>query len=251
MATESAPPPTPFSLHFPAARTTRLLVIGVLVLLAIHVAFQYDRFYTHHLPWEIHALFDLDEEQSVPTWYSAALLGFAALLTAAVAAARRRDGARDVGRWRLLAWVMTYLSFDEIAGIHETVNSLSPINWTIPFGLLAIVVGSLFLPFLARQAPATRWGFVAAGVVYLGGAAGVEFLTSQFFDESNKREFYYALFTVVEEGMEMFGAVLMIHTLLALMERETRTATVAVGGESPRALRTRDEGGAGTAPPSV
>jgi hypothetical protein len=230
--TEGPAPPTPFRLRFPAARTTRALSIVVVVLLAIHIAFQYDRFYTHHLPWEIHALFDLDEEQSVPTWYSAALLAFAALLTAAVAHARRVTRDRDAWRWAFLAGVMTYLSFDEIAGVHETVNSLSPISWTVPFGLLAIVVGSLFLPFLARQPARTRWGFVAAGVVYLGGAAGVELLTAQWFDESNKRQFLYALFVPVEEGMEMFGAVIMIHTLLRLMEREAGSAEVDVAARN-------------------
>lgn len=232
--TLDATPETPYVLRFSARSMTRGLSVGVLALLLIHIVFQYDRFYTHHLPWEIHALFDLDEEQSVPTWYSAALLGFAALLTAAVTAARRRTRDRDAAGWMLLTCVMTYLSFDEVAGVHETVNSLAPINWTVPFGILAIVIGAILLPFLKRQPARTRWEFVAAGVVYLGGAAGVELVTSQFFDESNKRQFLYALITPIEEGMEMFGAVIMIHTLLRLMERESAAAAAGVA-VTPRA----------------
>ena len=136
---------------------------------------------------------------------------------------------RDAHAWTLLASVTAYLSFDEVAGVHETVNSISSISWTVPFGILAIVVGIAFLPFLGRQSPGTRLGFVAAGLVYVGGAVGVEFLTRQWFDVSNKRQFTYALLTPIEEGMEMFGAVIMIHTLLRLMERESRVpATIVV-----------------------
>jgi len=229
----STPPREPprFDPSFNSSRVTRWLVALVLALLVIHTAFQYDRFYTHRLPWQLQALFDLDEEAALPTWVSTAMLGWAAILCAGIAGARRRAGSKEALAWRGIAWIMAYLSMDEVAGVHETVSSLSPISWTIPFGILAIVVAAIYLPFVLRQRPETRFGFFAFGFVYVTGAAGVEFVTSQFFNESNKRQFAYSLDTVVEEGMEMFGVVIFIYTLMRLIERERAEYATAAAAE--------------------
>jgi hypothetical protein len=222
------PTPPPYYLTLSSRTLPRLLVVVVVALLAIHLALQYDRFHAGRSPWEIQQLFDLDEEQSVPNWYSSAALGFAALLAAVVGARARRDRKPDAGRWRATAVILLYMSFDEVAGIHETVNSLSPISWTIPFGLLALVIAAWMLPWVLRLPAATRLGLIASGFIYIAGAVGIELVTSQFFDESNKRQLTYAFYTVVEEGMEMLGVVLMIHTLLRHMEREDGAAGVGL-----------------------
>jgi hypothetical protein len=222
------PAPTPYVFTLSSRALPRILLTIVLSLLAIHVALQYDRFYTHRTPWEIQQLFDLDEEQSVPNWYSSAALGLAALLAAAIAGAARRERSPDAWRWRAMAWIILYMSLDEVAGLHETMNSLSTITWTIPFGLLALVVGAWMLPFVWRLPPPTRIGIIVSGFIYVMGAAGIELISSQFFDESNKRQFAYALNTVLEEGMEMLGIVLLIHTLLRYMERGAGATGVAL-----------------------
>ena len=227
MSTADAPP-RPYALTLSSRLVPRLLVAVVVALLAMHLVLQYDRFHAAHTPWEIQQLFDLDEEQSVPNWYSSAALGLAALLTALIGARARDDRGPAAPRWRAMAWILLYLSFDEVAGLHETVNSLSPISWTIPFGLLALVVGAWLLPFVWRLPPATRFGIIAAGVIYVTGAVGIELVSSQFFDESNKRQFDYAFFTVAEEGMEMLGIVVLIRTLLKHMEREGGQAALGV-----------------------
>ena len=189
---------------------------------------QYDRFHDARSPWEIQQLFDLDEEQSVPNWYSSAALGFAALLAALIATRSRRERTNAPTHWRAMAWILLYMSFDEVAGIHETVNSLSPISWTIPFGLLALAVGAWLLPWVLRLPAATRTGIIVSGVVYVAGAVGIELVTSQFFDESNKRQLDYAFYTIAEEGMEMLGVVWLIRTLLRHMERESGAAVIGV-----------------------
>lgn len=222
------PPPSPYLLTFNSTTVTRWLLVIVGSLLAIHLLLQYDRFTSERTPWEIQQLFDLDEEQSVPNWYSSAALGFAALLAAGIASRVRRLALADAARWGAVAWVLFYLCFDEVAGVHETVNSLSTIAWTIPFGLLALVIGAWMLPWVMRLPVATRNGFIFSGVLYVMGAVGIELLTSQFFDESNKRQFSYALYTVAEEGLEMLGAVLTIRTLLRHMEAESGEATLGL-----------------------
>jgi hypothetical protein len=228
---------TPYVLTLSSRRLPGLLLAIVLTLIAAHIALQFDRFHTHWVPWEIQMLFDLDEEQSVPNWYSSAALGVAAALTAAISSAARTRRDPDAGRWRAMAWVIAYLCFDEVAGLHETFNSLSPISWTVPFGLLAIGIGLWMLPFVWRLAPETRFGIIASGVIYVMGAAGIELVTSQFFDESNKRQFIYSLNTALEEGMEMLAIVLLIRTLLRHMERGAGTAAVELRPERPGSVR--------------
>ena len=132
------------------------------------------------------------------------------------------------GRWRAMGWILLYLSFDEVAGVHETFNSLSPISWTIPFGLLAIVVGVWMLPFVMRLPASTRAGLIVSGVLYVAGAVGIELISSHFFDESNKRQIDYAYLTLAEEGLEMLAVVLVIRTLLRHMEQLASSAALAL-----------------------
>lgn len=224
----ATPPPAGHPLTLNPGAVTRLLLVVVCSLLAIHLLLQYDRFHAERTPWEIQQLFDLDEEQSAPNWYSSAALGFAALLAAAICGRAHRLALPDARRWAAVAGVLLYLSFDEVAGVHETVSSLSAISWTIPFGLLALVVGAWMLPFVLRLPAPTRNGLIASGVIYIAGAVGIELIASQFFDEANKRQFSYAFYTVAEEGMEMLGVVGVIRTLLRHMERESAPATMAI-----------------------
>ena len=70
-------------------------------------------------------------------------------------------------------------------------------------------VGLAYLPFLARLRRRTAVLFVIAGLVYVGGAVGVERWTG---DDVNSLE--YNMWTTLEEGLEMFGVILMIYAVL-------------------------------------
>jgi hypothetical protein len=217
-----------YPLRLDSRSTTRALLGALGVLLLVHIGLQVDRFYTHVTQWQIQALFDVDQEQSIPTWFSSAVLGLAALLLRALANERLRAGSPEARGWSAMSWVVLYLSFDEVGGLHETLNSLSPIMWTIPFGVLALLVAAAFVPFVIRLDRDTRAGIFVAGIVYIAGAVGVELLTSQFFGESNKRQLSYELITPFEEGLEMLGSVLLVRTVLRAMERADGAAVVAI-----------------------
>src|SRR5258706_6375806 len=94
--------PTPYVIRLSSRTLPRLLAVIVVALLAIHLVLQVDRFTTQRTPWEIQQFFDLDEEQSVPNWYSAAAIGLAAALAAFIAAAARRERAVDAGRLKAM-----------------------------------------------------------------------------------------------------------------------------------------------------
>jgi len=228
--------PQPDVHAIPARMWPTALAVCILALLYVHLLFQFDRFTTNFLPAELHALFDLDEEQNVPSWFSGAQLLVAAALAWTLASAARRVTPGDARAWSGLAAALAFMSLDEIAGIHETFNTLFVMSWTVPFGILALVIGAILLPFVRRLPARTRNGIGLAGAVYLAGAVGMELLTSRFFDQDNKRQFSYALMTLVEEGLEMTGVWILIRTLLAHMSACGITLAVL---REPRAGRTR------------
>lgn len=206
------------------------LALTIVALLCLHVTLQYDRFHTRLLPVEFHALFDLDEEQNVPSWFSGMQLLLAAALAFALATAQRRAAPADARAWNAIAAALVFASLDEIAGIHETVNSLIVMSWAIPFGILALVVAAAFVPFVRRLPAPARNGILVSGALYFTGAIIVELITNQYFDQDTKRQFRYALFSLVEEALELFGVWVLVRTLLAHID--TSRLSLAVVSET-------------------
>ena len=215
----SGPPRHRYAVVVPR-RIIGWLVGCILLLLALHVGFQFSRYHGNTLPWELQALFDLDQEQSAPTWFSAALLGFAALLLAVIGGSKRDRSERDSSYWTALAVIFTALSFDEVAGVHETLNSLSEISWVVPAAIATAIFAAAYVPFLIRLRPSTRVRFIAGGILYVAGALAVEFNTLQFLTSNDKHTFAYSLLSGSEETLEMLGTVVFIDALLRYMREE-------------------------------
>lgn len=124
------------------------------------------------------------------------------------------------------------LSIDEIAGLHESFNTVTDATWAIPGGILALVVGLTFFSFLSSLPTATRNAFFLAGCIYVGGAIGVEIIGAPMDADTMT----YNLTTVVEEGMEMAGVLLFLTALLAYMARQdvgTDEVSVTVAVKDP------------------
>jgi hypothetical protein len=165
-------------------------------------------------------VFNVDDEPTVPTWYSSAALLFAALLLFVIAGARRRQGAWDARHWYGLAAGFAFLSLDEIAALHEMVNTFVDIEWTIPGAVVALIVAIVYAPFVWRLPARFRSRFVVAGAVYLGGALVVEYLTGPQYFPYDIDSLPYAFMSALEEGLEMAGVVLFIGALLRYMEEQ-------------------------------
>ena len=85
----------------------------------------------------------------------------------------------------------------------------------IPAAIVVTIIGLSYLRFLGALPPRTRWQFLRAGAVYVGGALGVELVLAWWTDRVGDKNFVYALIDLVEESMEMIGVGLF---LLALLE---------------------------------
>ncbi len=198
--------------------------------LAIHVLLQVWHFRWEELPWLLRQLFDVDVEQNLPTWYSAAALLLASALLLLLAGQKRSERDPWFLHWYGLSLGFALLSLDEVAGLHETLNSIVDYSWAIPGGIAAGLCGLAYARFLLHLPLRTRCLFLIAGAAFVAGALGVEMGTDWYDDADLLNTLPYNLWTAVEEGLEMAGVVLFIYALLAYMSRDDRAEVdVTVG----------------------
>ena len=193
------------------------LLLVALVLLACHAGLTLYHYRVEPLPWLLRQLFDVDQENNLPTWYSAFLLLTASALLWLCARQRKADGDSWSGHWLALAGGFLLMSLDEVAGVHETINSVIVMTWAIPGAFLALVLGLAFVPFLLQLPRRTALRFALAGAIYVGGAVGVEIFGNSLSVQNLRDTLQYDLATLVEEALEMLGVILFIHTLLLYM----------------------------------
>jgi hypothetical protein len=180
------------------------------------------------IPWYVRQIFDVDEEDSFPTWYSASAL----LLTAVVLWINAR-GARAAGsslrwHWQGLAVGFLLLSVDEIAGVHESINSVTDSSWAVPGAVIAALLGGVYLTFLTQIERRTAIQFVIGGAIFVGGAVGVELYTEPYLESDQLNTLAYNLWTVVEEGMEMAGVLIFLRALLRSMKAEATVQSLGI-----------------------
>lgn len=128
------------------------------------------------------------------------------------------------GRWLALFAIFCFLSIDEIAGIHESINSVIEASWAYFGAVIALGLGIYFLSFLKSLPRASLIAFLAAGAIYVGGAVGMELIGEPLDGDS----LAYNLVTMIEEGMEMFGIVLFTRALLQYMNGPGAALEVSV-----------------------
>jgi len=196
----------------------RVLWITVGVLLGMHVILSFVHYQMHELPWMVRQIFDVDEEDSFPTWYSAIALFITSAVLWINARAHRQSGSSLRLHWYGLALGFLFLSVDEIAGMHETLNGEIEISWAIPGGIVALIVGVAYLSFLAKLPRGTAVWFVIGGAVFVGGAVGVELFTERYLHNDELDTLAYYLWNGLEEGMEMAGVLIFLHAVLQSMK---------------------------------
>ena len=171
-------------------------------------------------------LFDVNSETNIPTWFSTALLLTGSLVLGAVAVMVRRAGGRDWTRWLTAAGVLSVLSMDEASALHERLGGpadavfggrIGHFAWVVPGLLLAVAVAVPFFGFLVRLPASIRQHLLGAGATFLAGAVAMEAVSGVLLDAYGDRA-AYLLVTAVEEGLEMAGAVWLIHAALACLD---------------------------------
>ena len=208
------------------------LTVGDIV--ALWLKFGLDHDYVFGLV----PLFDFNEEMNIPTFFSSVILLTAAMLLACIAEAHRRQSGRFAA-WYGLAAIFLFLAIDENAGIHELfqapasrlvdASGLFFHAWIIPYVAVLAILLPIYGRFMAALPHRTMVLFGIAGAIFVAGAVGFEAIGGSYLEQHGPNVGYHIL-TTIEEGMEMFGISLFVYALLAYMETELPTLSVAVGG---------------------
>ncbi len=186
-------------------------------LIAIHCFLNYYHHEIEELHWLIFQLFDLDDENNLPTWFSSFVLLNNSLVMYLFA---QMEKDRNKYYWLLLSVGFLALSIDEVAGLHETINTAIEISWAYPAAVLVLILGLSFIPFLLSLERRLAVLFVISGLIYISGVLGVEVLSEDMDEDSMA----YGFATAVEESLEMLGALLFLS--INLNELKKRTSTI-------------------------
>ena len=236
---EELPPvqaPLPAGLLIHPLRVLLALCSCITVLLACHVGTMTLRFgivmspllTSHPSLFGLVRLFDLNAEANIPTFFSVLQLAIAAALLYVIGRHAHQRTDRFAHHWLILGAIFLFLSLDELAQIHELLgppvrnflhtDGILYYAWFIPYGILTAVIGVAYIGFLAQLPVRTRWLFILSGLIYVGGAVGLElyggYLNSRLGDKAMKTSIAYLTEVFLEEGMEMFGIALFIYALL-------------------------------------
>jgi hypothetical protein len=240
---DSATPTSQFS--FCSRTLFRALFVIIAVLVIASTAGQISRYvFDHGNLFGLVRLFYLDEEQSIPAYFSSLQLLLAAVLLCGVALLKRAQLDRDARQWAVLALGFVFLSIDENCSIHEFFGDRMPglkatgffyFAWVIPGAIITVAAGLFFLPFIVRLPSDTRRDFIIGALLFLGGALGTEMLGGRYAEVHGYRNLGYVAFATTEETLEMVGIAVFVRALLRYIER-THGAFVMVLGQ-PQARR--------------
>lgn len=198
------------------------LAITCAVLLCIHCVLTVLHYSIMELPWLLRELFDVDEEESLPTWFSSSLLLITAIVLTFIYFLARQAKDPNAMYWLGLALGFFFMSADEIAGFHETLNSVTVFSWAIPGLVVVAIVGIAYLRFLISLPSDIAIRFLIAACVFVGGAVGVELATEPYLYNDELNTMAYNLWTPVEEGMEMGGVIFFLSTLFEYIKSRFR-----------------------------
>lgn len=206
-----------------------LLVITSLLLLAHISVYLLNNAVPPAVSESLDGLFNLSRESNFPTFFSAFLLLMSGLLAAIIYQYKRKTKERFRHQWLMLSLVFMFLSVDEAVQIHERLTTISgkkfdflnsaflSFAWVIPYTILFLVVAVYFIKFVLALPKKTRNLFIIAGILYIGGALGFEFIEGYVFNRHGFNQMYWALATV-EELMEITGVIVIIYALLDFIQ---------------------------------
>jgi hypothetical protein len=174
------------------------------------------------LPQAFYYAFDMDGEDNVPAAFSFLILIFAAMLLIVIGVTTLVKSHRKF--WIGLSLIFFFLACDEFMQIHEhlglymkehTTSSVGGSNfvWVLPYGIFALVVGTLLLRFVLQLPKKTRNLFFVAGFLYVFSALIIDYIQG-IIQKQGIEKIYYKLLTCVEEPGEMIAIIVFIYALL-------------------------------------
>jgi hypothetical protein len=229
-----------------------LQIVATLTVINCVVAFFYY-YYDDYSVFGLVDLFDLSIEHNVPTFYSAVAILLASVQLALLARADRGKPEGRRGYWIALSLIFLFLAVDESVAIHEEIGDFFEryieatgylyYMWVVPYGIAVIVIGLFFLRFVLSLPATTRNRFIAAGVIFLAGAIGLELPGAREADIHGTDTILYFVLYTLEEVLEMLGIVLFNYALLSHLTTEHGrvVCVLTAGDDADRQVRARSD----------
>lgn len=168
-------------------------------------------------------LLDLDQERNLPTYFSALALTVLAWLALRIGRLRRRTRSSDSKLWFVMAGALFYVSVDEVGEFHERLTDpvrealgLSGVlyfAWVVPAIIVLVILMTVFLRFILRMESRTRFLFLLAAILYVGGALGMELVGGYFAEAGGYDNAMYVAASTVEESAEIAGILVLMYAL--------------------------------------
>ena len=217
-----------FDLHISVSKRviTRSL-IGIVILLHVanvFVVWLYHNVGNCYLRDFFIKFFWVSEEGRIPTWYSACALLFCALLLSVISFLKRQSRDPYFWNWVGIAAIFALMSLDEAICIHEEIGGIFRIKFSIfEFGwvtlgiALVLIFGILYLRFTLNLQKRTKYLFMVACFIYVGGALGLE-IVGVAYKYNYGHTMTYSIIATIVEVLEMSGIVIFIYALLDYIE---------------------------------
>lgn len=238
-----------YSLTISPRRLALAMTMVVLSLVVAHVCVQYFKFFLgHETQLGLERQFNLAKENNIPTWYSSSALLLSAVLLGMIGLVNKREDNPYTLHWFGLAAIFLFLSIDEAASLHEKIGSdvfkpmlesigyfhgLVYFPWVIVGTTFVLIIALAYLRFLAALPIQTGSLFLIAGILFVGGALGMEMLEARYIYYYSEADFTYYMLVAVEECLEMLGVVLFVYTLLSYLGSRVRSLQILVEDETP------------------
>ena len=207
------------------------LLIALAIVVGLHLLLQVLNILVFHQNniaiFELSNRFDLDDEESVPTWFSSFLLAFTSLAGFVAAWFETKNRSRRA-LLITIATVAGIFSIDEVATVHEyvlvllhsnvfgnTESTLLQNGWILvaPF---VLIIGIALAWWIFKSLPKRTFILLAlAGFIFLAGSMGVEVVTNAMSFGPFMSE---GILVAWEEGFELLGTSLAIFALVDYIE---------------------------------
>ena len=169
---------------------------------------------------------DLDQEANLPTLFSSSLLLIAGFLFYILHKINKHHY-----YWLGLSFIFIFLGFDESAKIHETLGDWTEqfvdtsgylhYPWVISYSILVLFLGIVYFRFFYNMEKKVFYSFMLAAFIFLSGAVGFELLGAKEASLHSSDTLLYCIYYTIEESLEMFGVIYLIHILLHLLKDVT------------------------------
>ncbi len=190
------------------------------ILLLLNLGDQFNR-YLLNLPVVLLPEFHLDKSNDISAYFLATLHLLSSIILGMIGAItlKRRDPFSIY--WIALAVSFLFVSADKVVDLHERFFILfwkysnmtirQNLTWIIP--AIIFVAGFLILKLLLHLPSKERGLLIFSALLFISGAVGMDYL-GDIFSES---AFAYGILTDIEVGLEMFGSIVFIYSLLCYL----------------------------------